>query len=75
MLRTAHQQNILSVATVLITPFIGCALTEVCSIVGTSEVVQVYVNITIGRVTDSLGVQLFNFKMFNTMYNTLKYSG
>ena len=34
-----------------------------------------YVNVTIGRDTDSLGVQSFNFKMFNTMYNTLKYSG
>ena len=39
MLRTAYQQNILTVATVLITPVIGCALTEVCSIVGTSELI------------------------------------
>ena len=39
MLRTAHQQNILTVVTVLNTPFIGCALTEVCSIVGAAELI------------------------------------
>ena len=48
---TTYQQNILAVVTVSIAPFIRCALTEVCSIAGAAELIQVYVNVTVGRNT------------------------